>query len=188
MNREYAAGKPSWSICSIVSVETNHETWRKGLHQLQFNNLPQLRRQINACSPQITQPIWITRRYERIRVVQYIKTSSNVNRLLERIRYAFDSHLLLVILYIVPLLPDLLSSPNHLQNSLITWSDLILVATQNCIRAAPSSKALAESRHDEWNACFICTLSFPVKHKLARFFWLSTPQWNAFNFLQRVSN
>ncbi|PLW45107.1 hypothetical protein PCASD_04596 [Puccinia coronata f. sp. avenae] len=61
-------------------------------------------------------------------------TTLEVMQTINRIRYAFDSHLLLVILYIVPLLPDLLSSPNHLQNSLITWSDLILVATQNLER------------------------------------------------------
>jgi hypothetical protein len=78
-----------------------------------------------------------------------VDTSLLIIQTINKIRHLFDSNLLLVILYIVPLVPNSISSPNYLQNSLLTWNDLFLMATQNCIHAAKSYRTLAESRDDE---------------------------------------
>jgi hypothetical protein len=53
---------------------------------------------------------------------------------INKIRSSFETNLLLVMLYIAPLVPDSISPPNYLQNSLIAWNDLFLMATQNLLR------------------------------------------------------
>jgi hypothetical protein len=47
-------------------------------------------------------------------------TALAIHQIINETRRAFDSNLLLVILYIVPLLPNSVSEPNHLQKSLVT--------------------------------------------------------------------
>ncbi|PLW06113.1 hypothetical protein PCASD_23281 [Puccinia coronata f. sp. avenae] len=45
-DKGFAAGNTS--SCSIVSADTHHERWKNVLNQLQFDNLPPLRRQIKV--------------------------------------------------------------------------------------------------------------------------------------------
>ncbi|PLW15364.1 hypothetical protein PCASD_19980 [Puccinia coronata f. sp. avenae] len=83
-------------------------------------------------------------RDELSRVVESIEQSAKrdeydptgpIIQAINKMRHRFESNLLLVILYIIPLIPNSSSSPNDLKNSLITWNDLFLIATRNCICA-----------------------------------------------------
>jgi hypothetical protein len=62
---------------------------------------------------------------------------------------SLDSSVLLVITHVIPLIPDSISSPNLLQNYLTQWTNLFLLATQNCIRAADSYNAAQSAETDE---------------------------------------
>jgi hypothetical protein len=81
------------------------------------------------------------------RIVRYIKeshaydeadTTRVITQAIKQLIQSFDSNLLLVFLYIIPLVPNSISSPDHLHHSLVTWNDLFSMATQNCLRAAQS--------------------------------------------------
>ncbi|PLW24514.1 hypothetical protein PCASD_07442 [Puccinia coronata f. sp. avenae] len=61
-----------------------------------------------------------------------------IEDIIHKITQSFDSIILLVIIYVIPLIPDSLSSPNHLQTSIIKWKNLFLIAAHNCLRAAQS--------------------------------------------------
>ncbi|PLW48110.1 hypothetical protein PCASD_03613 [Puccinia coronata f. sp. avenae] len=66
-----------------------------------------------------------------------INTAYSITSLINRIINRFDSILLLVIIYIIPLLANPISSqPNDLQNSLVAWNRLFMIAAHNCTRAA----------------------------------------------------
>jgi hypothetical protein len=47
-----------------------------------------------------------------------------------------NSSILLIIIYVIPLIPDSISSSNLLQDFLVKWRNLFLIAAQNCICAA----------------------------------------------------
>jgi hypothetical protein len=64
-----------------------------------------------------------------------------IHKIIDRL----DSNLALVIRYVIPLLTNSISSPNHLKSSLLMWKNLFLTAAQNCIRAAHSYNAAAQS-------------------------------------------
>jgi hypothetical protein len=64
-----------------------------------------------------------------------------ITQAINQIVQSFDSNLLLVFLYVIPLVPNSLSSPNCLYNSLLTWYNLFSSATENFICAAKSYPA-----------------------------------------------
>ncbi|PLW34185.1 hypothetical protein PCASD_13305 [Puccinia coronata f. sp. avenae] len=59
-----------------------------------------------------------------------------IEGIIKKILSCFDSNILLVITYIIPLIPDSVSEPNHLQAYLVEWNKLLSIAAQRCILAA----------------------------------------------------
>ncbi|PLW45105.1 hypothetical protein PCASD_04594 [Puccinia coronata f. sp. avenae] len=82
---------------------------------------------------------------------EYIGASTTrvITQAINCIVQSFDTNLLLVCLYIIPLVPNSISSPNHMQDSLVAWYDLFSTATQNFIQAAQSYRAPSISYDDE---------------------------------------
>jgi hypothetical protein len=78
-------------------------------------------------------------------------TAKSITEKIYQMIQDFDSNLLLVIIYIIPLIPNSIPSPRDLQDSLVAWNKLFLIAAHNCICAAHSYQALSESleTHDE---------------------------------------
>jgi hypothetical protein len=70
-----------------------------------------------------------------------VDTAESITQVIHKLIRHFDSNLLLVIMFIIPLLPNPIASPNDLQNSLVVWNSLFLIAAHNCIRAAKAYKA-----------------------------------------------
>ncbi|PLW21016.1 hypothetical protein PCASD_15096 [Puccinia coronata f. sp. avenae] len=70
-----------------------------------------------------------------------VDTAESITQIIHKLIRHFDSNLLLVIMFIIPLLPNPIASPNDLQNSLVVWNSLFLIAAHNCIRAAKAYKA-----------------------------------------------
>jgi hypothetical protein len=58
--------------------------------------------------------------------------SDSITKLIHR----FNSNALLVIMYIMPLIPHSIPSPNDLHHFLLAWNKLFIIATQDCIWAA----------------------------------------------------
>jgi hypothetical protein len=79
------------------------------------------------------------------------ETIESISETIDKIIHRFDSTLLLVVIYIIPLIPNSISSPNHLQDYLVAWNNLFLMATQNFVHVAESYKASSESSdtHDD---------------------------------------
>ncbi|PLW22381.1 hypothetical protein PCANC_25198 [Puccinia coronata f. sp. avenae] len=69
------------------------------------------------------------------------ETAETLTQSVQKIVHRVDSIILLLFVYVFPLLP----SPNHARNYLVTWNNLFLTATQNCIRAAQFLKTLSSS-------------------------------------------
>jgi hypothetical protein len=64
----------------------------------------------------------------------------------------FNSNILLVIAYFIPLIPNSILDPNHLQTDLLQWNNLFSIAAQRCILAAQSysiASQAAETRENE---------------------------------------
>ncbi|PLW31634.1 hypothetical protein PCASD_17042 [Puccinia coronata f. sp. avenae] len=62
----------------------------------------------------------------------------------------FDSNILLVIAYVIPLITDSIFEPNPLQTYLLQWNNLFLIAARRCILAAQfySSASQAAETHE----------------------------------------
>ncbi|PLW48042.1 hypothetical protein PCASD_03621 [Puccinia coronata f. sp. avenae] len=69
------------------------------------------------------------------------ETADFITEIIRKLIHRFDSNLLLAIMYIIPLIPNSINSPSCLQNYLVMWNNLFLIATHRCIRAAQSYKA-----------------------------------------------
>jgi hypothetical protein len=70
-----------------------------------------------------------------------ITTAHFITGLIDKLIQSFNSILLLVIVYIIPLLPNSISSPNELQNSLVACNNVFVISDQNCTRAAQACHA-----------------------------------------------
>lgn len=83
---------------------------------------------------------------EDAHAIDAAETIESLTEPIQKILHRFDSSILLVIVYIIPLLPNHNpSSPNYLQSYLVHWNSLFLNATQNCIRTAQSLKTFYRS-------------------------------------------
>jgi hypothetical protein len=70
------------------------------------------------------------------------ETDETLTESIQKIVHRFDSVILLVIVYVIPLLPNQnISPPNPLQAYFVHWNNLFFTATQNCIQAAQSLKS-----------------------------------------------
>jgi hypothetical protein len=75
--------------------------------------------------------------------------SKPIDDLIHDMTRSLDSSVLLVITHVIPLITDSNSSPNLLQNYLVQWNNLFLLAAQNCICAADSYRAAQAAETDE---------------------------------------
>jgi hypothetical protein len=64
-----------------------------------------------------------------------------INKIVAR----FNSDMLLVVTYVIPLIPDSVSEPNHLQTFLVEWNRLFLITAQLCRLAAQSYNAASQA-------------------------------------------
>jgi hypothetical protein len=75
---------------------------------------------------------------------------ASIEGIINKIISRFDSNVLLVITYIIPLIPDSVSEPNHFQTYLVEWRKLCLIAAQRCIHAVQlyNAASLAAELHE----------------------------------------
>ncbi|PLW48061.1 hypothetical protein PCASD_03606 [Puccinia coronata f. sp. avenae] len=68
-----------------------------------------------------------------------------IEGVIKKIIRRFDSNILLIITYIIPLISDSPSEPNQFQTYLVEWNSLFLIASQRCIFATQYYNAASQA-------------------------------------------